>query len=73
MTDFSLLIRLQKEFVELLHKRSYLSGEFVSRELSYAKLRRLRLQIQELMLKIERDYTYYIPTKETDIDEDKTN
>ena len=31
MNDFSLLIRLQKEFVELLHKRSYLSGEFVPR------------------------------------------
>ena len=73
MNDFSLLIRLQKEFVELLHKRSYLSGEFAPRELGNAKLRRLRLQIQELMLKIERDYTYYIPTKETDIDEDKTN
>ena len=67
------LLDFKKKFVELLHKRSYLSGEFVSRELSYAKLRRLRLQIQELMLKIERDYTYYIPTKETDIDEDKTN
>ena len=55
------------------HKRSYLSGEFVPRELGNAKLRRLRLQIQALMLKIERDYTYYIPTKETDIDEDKAN
>ena len=63
MDDFNLLIRLQNEFIDLLQKRSYLSGEFVPRELSKAKIRRLRLQINEIMLKIERECTYYIPIK----------
>lgn len=54
MSDFDMLQALQIELFHTLKKRSELSGADVPKNLSKAKIRRLRLQIQEVMLRIER-------------------
>lgn len=54
MSDFELLIALQTELTVTLKQRAKLTEPWVPRELSKAKIHRLRLQIQEVMLRIER-------------------
>ena len=54
MSDFELLKKLQLELVNTLEKRSQSEGEHVQREFCKAKIRRLRLEISEVMLRIER-------------------
>ncbi len=53
MSDFDLLIALQKELAAILDKRARIINDWVPRTLSKAKIHRLRLQIQEVMLRIE--------------------
>ena len=50
-SDFELLIALQNELINILEGRKN-SNEWISRCYSKAKIRRLRLQIQEVMLRI---------------------
>lgn len=52
MSDFELLKALQKELVETLEERKRI-GVYVPRSCSKAKIRRLRLQIQEVTVRIE--------------------
>lgn len=54
MNDFDLLLALQKELADTLRARSHILNEWVPSNLSKAKIHRLRLQIQEVMLRIER-------------------
>lgn len=54
MSDFDLLRTLQIEMFRTLKKRSELFETPVPKALSKAKICRLRLQIQEVMLRIER-------------------
>lgn len=54
MSDFELLITLQNELRATLKQRAKLTEKWVPRECSKAKIHRLRLQIQEVMLRIER-------------------
>ncbi len=54
MSDFDLLLALQKELADTLKKRAQIMNEWVPCNLSKAKIHRLRLQIQEVMLRIER-------------------
>lgn len=65
MNDFELLKALQKELIDTLQKRKNYKETWVSRDICGAKIRRLRLQIQEVMLRIERKCaTNYIDGKE---------
>lgn len=53
MSDFELLKALQNELVETLEKRR--NGEWVNEnEISRAKINRLRICLNEVMLRIER-------------------
>ena len=54
MDDFTLLKTLQKELVRTLEIRKAAIGGFITRGICKAKIRRLRLQIQEVMQRIER-------------------
>ncbi len=53
MSDFDLLVTLQNEFIAILDKRACIINDWVPRAVSKAKIHRLRLQIQEVMLRIE--------------------
>lgn len=61
MTKLDLLKVLQKEFVGVLENRAQLKKSSTPRNAGKTKLKRLRLQIQELMLEIERscDFAKY--------------
>ena len=52
MTDFEMLKCLQNELIETLEERKTVE-KWIPRTCSKAKIRRLRLQIQEVMLRIE--------------------
>lgn len=54
MTDFELLKALQKELIDALNERKKV-GEtyYVPKTCNKAKIHRLRLQIQEVMMRIE--------------------
>lgn len=52
MSDFELLKALQKEFIDTLSNRKKVVKYF-NRTCCKAKIHRLRIQIQELMLRIE--------------------
>ena len=54
MSDFDLLLALQKELTDTLKARARLVSVWIPCNLSKAKIRRRRLQIQEVMLRIER-------------------
>ena len=63
-SDFELLIALQNELINILEGRKN-SNEWISRCYCKAKIRRLRLQIQEVMLRIENKCTsWYKKEKE---------
>lgn len=57
MSDFEMLKTLQQELVTTLEARKV--SEYVTHNVSRAKIRRLRLQISEVMLRIERKCTSY--------------
>lgn len=57
MSDFELLKVLQSELVETLEKRK--NTEYITHETSKAKVNRLRLSINEIMLRIERKCTSF--------------
>lgn len=59
MDDFTLLQVLQKELIETLKARKSMVGQDVTRNVCCAKIRRLRLQLQEVMLRIERKCSGY--------------
>ena len=63
MSDFDLLKCLQKELVETLELRK-LTNEWIPNICCKAKIRRLRLEIQEVMLRIERKCCCYKRGKE---------
>ena len=52
MSDFELLKSLQTELIETLEERKSVE-QWIPRNCCKAKIRRLRLQIQEVMLRIE--------------------
>ena len=52
MSDFDLLKTLQQELVTTLENRS--KAEYISHDVCKAKINRLRLQINEVMFRIER-------------------
>ncbi len=52
MSDFELLKALQTELVETLENRK--NTEYITHEMSKAKVNRLRLSLNEVMLRIER-------------------
>lgn len=54
MDDFTLLKVLQNELVETLQARKNAKGQETTRAICRSRIRRLRLQIQEVMLRIER-------------------
>lgn len=54
MDDFTLLVCLQDELIHTLQKRKEAVGEWIRRDFCKDKIRRLRIQIQEVMLRIER-------------------
>ena len=53
MSDFELLKALQSEFIFILEERKKVK-KWIPRICCRAKIHRLRLQIQEVMLRIER-------------------
>jgi len=53
MDDFTLLKALQKELIDTLERRKN-TVKWCPRDVSVAKIRRLRLQIQEVMRRIEK-------------------
>ena len=53
LSDFDLLKYLQNELIEVLNARKEVE-EFIPNSCCKAKIRRLRLEIQEVMLRIER-------------------
>lgn len=53
MSDFEMLKALQKELVYILNQRKNIKG-WMPRACCKAKINRLRLQLQEIMLRIER-------------------
>lgn len=66
MDDFTLLKALQAELIATLEKRRNPAECTSHRELGIAKIHRLRIQIQEIMLRIERKCDgYYYPQNET--------
>lgn len=67
MSDFELLKALQSEMINTLEERKKLdSTNCIPRTCCKEKIRRLRLQIQEVMLRIEQkcDPSYYRKDKE---------
>ena len=58
ISDFELLKHLQNEMLELLLERK-LQSAWIPKKLSKARFRRLRLEIQEVMLRIERKCESY--------------
>lgn len=58
MSDFELLKALQEELVTTLEVRK--TSEQLTNNVCRTKIRRLRLQISEVMLRIERKCTSYI-------------
>lgn len=65
MSDFELLKSLQNELIETLAERSKIK-KWIPNSCSKAKLRRLRLHIQEVMLRIERKCNGYYKIEETE-------
>ncbi len=64
ISDFELLKSLQNELIETLEERKK-TDTYFSRSCCKAKIRRLRLQIQDVMFRIERKCeTYYKNGKE---------
>lgn len=61
MSDFDLLKALQKELVDTLSARKQIRNWF-PKDCCNAKIHRLRLQIQEVMLRIERKLSTYKQT-----------
>ena len=61
MSDFELLKALQNELVETLEKRK--NTKYVTHETSKAKVNRLRLSINEVMLRIEKKRTSFYKNK----------
>lgn len=57
MSDFELLKALQNELVETLEKRR--TGRWITKETSKAKINRLRISLNEVMLRIERKCVAY--------------
>lgn len=57
MSDFELLKALHNELVETLEKRK--NSKTITRENSKAKINRLRISINEVMLRIERKCTSF--------------
>ena len=53
MSDFELLKTLQSELISILEERKK-AKKWIPRTCCRAKIHRLRLQIQEVMLRIER-------------------
>jgi hypothetical protein len=62
-SDYELLKSLQSELIQTLEKRKKIDG-WIPRSCCKAKIRRLRLQIQELMLRIEQNCNAYKNDKE---------
>lgn len=61
MDDFTLLKVLQKELTDTLERRKN-TVNWCPRDVSVAKIRRLRVQIQEVMRRIEKQcYGWCIP------------
>lgn len=58
MNDFQLLKGLQKELIDTLNERAKLNGD-IPHSCGKTKIRRLRLQINEVMLRIERNCESY--------------
>lgn len=54
MNDYELLKALQNELILTLKARKNMVGDYASRNVSKAKIHRLRLQIQEVMCRIEK-------------------
>lgn len=54
MSDFELLKALQKELIDTLKERKRVA-KWIPQSCCKAKIHRLRLQIQEVMLRIERE------------------
>lgn len=64
LSDFDLLRHLQNELIEVLNARKQVK-EYIPTSCCKAKIRRLRLEIQEVMLRIERKCeTYWKDGKE---------
>lgn len=57
MNDFVLLQQLQEDLISTLEKRKNAQGDWITRDISRTRINRLRLQIQEVMLRIERSCT----------------
>lgn len=57
MSDFDLLKALQQELVTTLEKRS--RAKYIGHDVSKAKINRLRLQLNEVMLRVERACNSY--------------
>lgn len=58
MSDFDLLKCLQKQLVEVLNERAKIK-DWIPNNCCKAKIRRLRLEIQDVMLRIERKCNTY--------------
>lgn len=65
MSEFELLKTLQKELIEVLEERSKTKDYAPSRRICKAKIRRLRLQIQDVMMSIENQCSWCTPSEET--------
>ncbi len=61
MSDFELLKALQNELVETLEKRK--NSKTITHENCKAKINRLRLSINEVMLRIEKKCTSFYKDK----------
>lgn len=61
MSDFELLKTLQNELVETLENRK--NTEYITYETGKAKINRLRLLLNEVMLRIERKCVSYYKDK----------
>ncbi len=65
MSDFELLKSLQKELISTLQERKGCKGYCLPRSCTKAKIHRLRLQINEVMFRIESKVNgCYKPDKE---------
>lgn len=66
-SDFELLRALQEELIDTLKERKSITSGYIPRTCCKGKIRRLRLQIQEVMLRIEQkcDSPYYRKDKES--------
>lgn len=62
MSDFDLLKALQMELITTLENRR--KSEYITHDVSKAKINRLRLQITEIMLRIERACDSYCTKRE---------